>query len=198
MRHDRAGADDGAGADRHSGQEHRARANVRATLDADRLDQQVGLDDRHVGRYAGVLRAEDLRPWAPADVVLQHQVARVEVRLGPDPHVIADAARPVEATLEVGPGPDEHAIANRERLDVLEANPGADTDAVPERPAGGTPDRTPHEPIELSVADGVPRVQVDQLRPAVLVAQPLRQADLEIGISRRRGYAMHRGDQATH
>ena len=57
-------------------------------------------DDRHVRRHAGVLRAEHLGARPPADVLLDHQIARVEVALRADPDVVADHAAAVEAALD--------------------------------------------------------------------------------------------------
>ena len=133
--HDRAGADDRALADRDAREDGRIGADVGPRADAHRLDLEVGLHDRHVDRHAGVGRAEHLRARAPADVVLEHQVARVEVGLRADPHVVADHARAVEAALDVGLRADEDAVADLEGLEVLEADAAADLQPCPQRRA---------------------------------------------------------------
>src|SRR5438132_4788767 len=100
--HDRTGADDRALADRHAGKEHRVHPDVRAVVDPHRLDDEVGLDDRNIGRLAGVLAYEELRPRPPPDVLAELHVAAVEVRLRSDPRVRADDAVPVMPSLQEG------------------------------------------------------------------------------------------------
>ena len=45
--------------------------------------------------------AEHFRAWSPADVLLDDQIARVEVALRPNPRVVADQTSTVEAALEL-------------------------------------------------------------------------------------------------
>src|SRR5688500_2968008 len=95
-----ARADDRALANGHAGKHDRVDADIGPGTDPHRANRQVSLNNRYVGRHAGVRRAEDLRPGAPADGFFDHQIAGVEIALRPDPHVIADHAAAVEATLQ--------------------------------------------------------------------------------------------------
>ena len=93
--------------------------------DADRLDLEVRIDDRDVGRQAGVSRAEHLRARTPAHVVLEDEVPRVHVRLRTDPDVIADDRSAIEAALDIGLRADEYTVAELERFEVLEPDMAA-------------------------------------------------------------------------
>ena len=100
---DRAGADDGALADGDARQDGGVGADVGPGADADRLDLEIG---RTIGTSTGKpvwAEPEHLRARAPADVVLDDEVARVEVGLRPDPDVVADDAGAVEAALDDRP-----------------------------------------------------------------------------------------------
>src|SRR5215472_9056826 len=195
-RHDGTRANDGALTHGHTGQDHRAGADVRSTPHDHRLDAEVGLDDRHVPGRARVLRAEHLRARAPAHVVLEHEVARVEVRLRADPHVVADPAGAVEPALDVRLGADEHAAADLERLHVLEAGAGADAQAVADAPAGGPPDDAPHHGVELALARREPRVEVEQAGQVVAGPEAGGQPDLELGVGHQLAQAVDRADYA--
>src|SRR5947209_16697832 len=81
---------------------------------------------------------------------------------------------------------------------MLEPNASADADPLAEGPAGRPPDRPTHQRIEIAAADAMTRVEIDQLSPAVVLAQPIREAHLEIWIPRRRGYSMNGRYQAIH
>src|SRR5437660_5452687 len=184
-RHHGPRAHDRALAHRHAGQEHGVRADVGPAPHDHRLDAEVGLDDRDVARGPRVLGAEHLRARAPAHVVLEHEVARVHVRLRSDPHVVADPAGAIEPALDVRLGADEDAGADLERLQVLEADAGPDAHPVAEPPAGGPPDGAPHHRVELAVARREARVQVEQAEQVVAGPQAGREPDLELGVRHR-------------
>src|SRR5258708_15043444 len=131
--HDGARADERALPEPHAGGPHRVHAGVRAVVHAHRLDDEVGLDDRHIDRLSGVLAAEDLRTRTPADVLAEPHVAAVEVGLRTDPGVRADDAVPVVAALEERLVPDEHRIADLERVRMEDEHPHPDLHAVAER-----------------------------------------------------------------
>src|SRR5262245_12918547 len=126
MRDNRAGANNGAAADRHARKNRGIRTNIRPSANTDRLDLEIGLHDWQVDRDAGMSRAQHFCPGAPANVVLEGQIAGVEVRLRANPNVIADDCRPVVASLNVGLRADEDTVADLERLQVLEAYATAD------------------------------------------------------------------------
>src|SRR5262249_13143513 len=83
-RPDRTRAHDGALADRHTGHDDRVDADVGPRADARRPDFEVRLNDRHVVRLADVLRPKQPGAGTPTDILLDDDVARVEVALRPD------------------------------------------------------------------------------------------------------------------
>ncbi len=80
-------------------------------------------------------RSEHLGAGPPADEILEHEIARVEIGLRADPDVVADDAGAVEAALDVGLRADEDAVADLEGLEMLEADAAADLQPVPQRRA---------------------------------------------------------------
>src|SRR5262245_5700927 len=167
----RAGADDAAAADGDAGEDDGVHADVGPGFDAHGFDLEIGLHDRHVDGEAGVGRAEHLRTRPPADVVLEDQIAGVEVRLRSDPDVVADDARPVVAPLDVGLRADEHRVADLGAIEVLEAGAGADDQAVAGRARRGAPDRAPHHDVDRPLARYEAGVELDEPRVAVLRTQ---------------------------
>src|SRR6266850_1507178 len=130
--HHGARADDRALANGDTGQQHGVDADVRTVPDAHRLDDEVGLDDRHIDWLARVLASEHLRARPPPHVVAKRQIAAVEVRLRSDPGVRPDHAAPVVTALQERLVPDEHAVADLERLRMQHEHSQADADAVAE------------------------------------------------------------------
>src|SRR2546426_4841799 len=190
----RTGADDGAPADGDARQHDGVHPDVGPRLDANGFDVEIRLDDRDVDRHAGVRRAEDLRAGTPADVVPEDQIARVEVGLRPNPDVIADDAGAVEPALDVCLRADEHGVADLGAIEVLEAGAWADDEAVTDRTGGGAPDGAPHHDVEMPLAEGESRVQLDEALIAVLRAQRRRESDFEVRIRRDVFAAVHGAD----
>jgi hypothetical protein len=192
----RARPDDGTDSDRDAWEQDGARADVGSPPDHHGADPQVCLDDRHISWKSCVLGSQDPRPGPPAHEVLQHQLAGIEVALGTDPDVVPDSAGSVEPTLEERLRADEDAVTDLERLHVLEPDTGADTNAMAELATRGPPDSTPHERVELSIANGKPRVQLDQSFAAISTAKVKAKADLEVGIRPTFSQTVHCGGQA--
>src|SRR5689334_10791199 len=88
--HHRSGADDGPSSDGDSRKDHRIDTDVRPGAHANRTNPQVGLNDRHVARHAGVLGSQHSGTRTASDRVLEHQIASVEVALRPEPDIVAD------------------------------------------------------------------------------------------------------------
>ena len=90
---DRAGADDGALADRDARQDRRRSMpmSAQAPMRTGSISRSVSMIGTSTG-IAGVRRAEHLGARSPADVLLDDQVAGVEIRLRADPDVVADDA----------------------------------------------------------------------------------------------------------
>src|SRR5204863_4575299 len=128
---DRACADNRALANMDAGKQHGVDADVGPRADARRLDFEIGLNDRDVVRQARVLRSQRTGARPPADVLLDDQVARIEVALRADPRVGADDAAAIRASLDERLLADEHAIADVERLEVRADRAAADADVVP-------------------------------------------------------------------
>ena len=76
-----------------------------------------------------------LAPGPQPTIVLEDQIARVEIGLRADPDVVADDAGAVEAALDIGLRADEDAVADLEGLEMLEAGAAADLQAGPQRRA---------------------------------------------------------------
>ena len=173
MGDDGPGADDGTLADSDSGQQHGAGPDVRPIVYPHGLDHQVGLDDRHVDRQAGVGRSQHFGPRPPTHVVTEHQVPSVKVALGADPNVVADLAAAIEATLDEGLAADENAVADLEGLGVLEADTGLDSQPRPAGAGQRQPQDAPHGPIEHTLALDEAAVELDQTLAAALRGEVL-------------------------
>ena len=78
-------------------------------------------------------RAEDLGARTPPYVIFEHQIAGIEVRLRPDPHMTADDAPPVETTLNVRLSADKDAVADFKGFEVLEPGAGCRPEAAAPR-----------------------------------------------------------------
>src|SRR5205823_14543080 len=139
-------------------------SDVGPPADAHRLDHEVGLDDRHVDRIAGVFAAQDLRARTPADVLADLQVAAIEVALRADPGVRTDRAAAVVPTLQERLIAEEDGVADLERMRVQDQHTEADPHAIAERFAEGS-----HEHAALPSAIGA----IDERRGGVALDEPL-------------------------
>src|SRR2546427_2888156 len=139
-------------------------------------------------------------PWrrAPADVVLDDEVPRVEVALRSDPHVVPDDARPVEAPLQVRLCADEDAVANLEGLEMFEPDALPDLQARADPPRDRAPDDRPHRRIHDVAAMHVAGVLFDDPVVIELRLHPLCECVEERGIGRRSLAAMHRRNEAWY
>ena len=84
----------------------------------------------------------DLRARTPSDVVLQDEVARIQIALRTDPAVIADHATAAHAPLDERVLADEDAVADLEGLWMRRDRAAADAHAVAK--ASATARATPH------------------------------------------------------
>src|SRR4029077_10199308 len=106
----------------------------------------------------------------------------VEVALRAYPDVVPDAAEAVEAALDVRLGADEDSVPDLERLEVLEAGPGADLDAVPEGGGACAPYDASHHGVEGALALGEAGVEVEQPLGLARPRDVLGQADLDLRV----------------
>ena len=194
--HDCPRPNQAASAHGHSGQDDRVRADVRPRLDSHWPDLEIRLDHGNVDRYAGVRRTQHFCARPPTHVLLDHEVPRVQVALGTDPHVITDDAPPVEPPLEVGLRADEHPVSYLERLRVLEPDPATNVDTVAKPGRERPPDRPPHQEVDVTVAEREPCVQFDQRLSRILPSKLCAQADLEGGIGLDFAPTVHGPDDA--
>ena len=135
MRHHRSRTDNGSLANRDAGKNGGVGADVGPGADPNRLDFEVGADDRDIRRQGGMGGTKHLGAGSPADIVLKHKVARVEIGLRADPDVVANLAGAVEAALNIGLGANEDAGADLKRLGMLEACAGPTLRPAPQRRA---------------------------------------------------------------
>jgi hypothetical protein len=187
-----AGADDRALPHRHAGQQHRVDADVGPRAHAHRLDAQVGLDDRHVRRHPRVLRAEHAGTRPPPHGILEHQIARVEGALRPQPAAIADDAAAVEAPLDEGQLADHDAVADLECLRMARHRAAADAHAVAEALRQRPPHGAAHPGILGVVTIGVARGQIEQRLARVVAAQPVGELELVGRVGRNHLPAVYR------
>jgi len=178
LRDDRPGADDGALAHGHARQQHRARPDIRPFAHAHGLDDEVGLDDRDVGRLAGVLAPQDLGARTPAHVLAELHVAAVEVRLRPDPGVRPDDAVAVVPALQVRLVAEEHRVADLERAWMQHQHSEADAHAVAEAPAHGPQQHAPLVRTLVAVAEEHAAVDLKELLRRARAPQLLALLDL--------------------
>ena len=126
--------------------------------------------------------SKDFCTWPPPHVLLDDQVARVEVALWTNPGVIADDAPAIEAALNVGLFADEHAVADTERLGMLEHGVAADADAVAELARQRAPGGAAHQRVEVRVARAKTGRKVEQSLPRGGATQVLGQLNLELRV----------------
>ena len=83
------------------------------------VDLQRGCDDGSILRLPGMGGAENLPSRAPPYIVFYDQCARIEVCLGTNPYMTADAESTIESPLDHDLRADEYAVAKLHRLGML-------------------------------------------------------------------------------
>ena len=79
-------------------------------------------------------------------------------------------------------GPMNTSSAKLEGLEMLESGAAADLQAVSASACGGAPDTAAHHDVNRSLADGEPRVELDERGGAVRGSKRVGQPDLEVRI----------------
>src|SRR5207253_11371633 len=156
----------------------RVHPDIRPVVHAHRLDQEIGLDDRHVDRVTGVLAAEHLRAGPPSDVLAELEVAAIEIALRTDPGVRADDRAPVVAPLQEGLVPDEHSVSDREGVRMKHEHADTDAHAVTERLAERAQQHTPLARAVGAIEVGRGRVALEEGLARLALAQAGRLRDL--------------------
>ncbi len=134
------------------------------------------------------------RSGSHSNVVLEDEVARIEIALRSDPDVIANPARAIEAALDERLGSDEDVIPDLKRLEVLEANTWTDSHTVPEASTRRTPNRAAHQRIEVAVGGREARVQPDQLLEVHRLAKLIGQTNFVLSVAALLAFSVDRPD----
>jgi hypothetical protein len=174
----RTRADDRALANGDTGKDDGIDADVSRSPDAYRFDREVGLDDRYIDRHARVFRTEHLGSGSPANVILDDEIARVEVTLRTDPGMVADDAPAIETPLDERLFADEDAVANLEGLGMLRKSPSPDADTVTEAAAERPPDRATHAGAGVAVGQRMLARELEQFLAGMTGSQFLSQREL--------------------
>src|SRR6478672_8178645 len=169
--HDRAGANDRMCAYMNAGQNCGVRSHVDAESNHNRSDLQRGCDDGSILRLSGMGGAENLPSRTPPDIVFYHQCARIEVRLGTNPHMAADAASAIESSLDHDLRADEHTVAKLHRLGMLKHNVGTNLQIIADGFAKGAHQNSAHEAIEWAFSAAEAAKKLHELIAWVGIAQ---------------------------
>jgi len=109
-----------------------------------------------------VAGAKHLGARSPADTILDHQIARVEIGHRPDPDIVADHAGTVEASLDIGLGANKHAIADFECFRMLETGTACNLQSCAATSRDRLPDGFSHQSIDDTVPGRKSTVELNQ------------------------------------
>jgi hypothetical protein len=197
MANDRAGADNATFANRDPRQQHCTCSDIRPGFHAHRANFEIGFDDRSIDRDAGVGRAQYFRSRAPAHIILQNELPRIEVSLRPNPNVIANFGNSINAPLNVRLCSDENTIPDLKRFQVLEADAAPDPYPVTKFSRNRSPDGATHKMIQLAIAICEPGIVFEKHCWRTTGSQMTGQIQLEERIAFDLPFSVNRGNYAA-
>jgi hypothetical protein len=122
------------------------------------------------------------RARAPADVVLEDGIARVEVALRSDPAVLANHTATMRPSLDERLLADEHAVADFKGLEMRAECPASDTDAVTKAAGQRAPCRAAHASRRLVLTHRVHCRELENLLAGFRATKLLGKRELIVRI----------------
>src|SRR4051794_16797823 len=108
--------------------------------------------------------------------------------------MIAYPCDPVKTALDISLGTNKHAVADLKCLQMQESYPGPDSDSISEALGEGSPNRPPHQSVQLPIPVGKPGVLFQESCSRVTSAKMAGKIHLKIRIRSDHPQSMNRGN----